>query len=303
MYTNHQNFSFCTLALGTRYRSHACLLAQDIAKHSPSISLIILTDEPQDFIDYPHVLAFKHRQQSIGCYHDKRFVIAKALSLFNTCMFVDADIRILAPFSADIKWLPGITARSCSSIVKHNEIYMNSVDTLYKRKRIRELEVLGEISQKLNLALEDPSVQFVMEMLFVVTKQDGREIEFIKHWETIAHYCELNGFYGAEGYAMGLAAAKAGLTVRWDEMTSFVYFKDWVEKQKIKKGQATIEKTLIYFRQHEAIEYRRYSILEKINRKINQIIGFYCRYFYLKIKTLKNFDFYYKNYSLIKILF
>lgn len=285
---------FCTLALGKRYRSHTFLLAQDIEKHSPGVYLIVLTDKPEEFKIYPNVLAFHHEQQSIGCYHDKRFVIAKAISLFNTCIFVDADIRILDKLQADIKWLPGITARSCTSIVKHNQEYINSANDDFKANRVRDLTILNKLAQKLDLDLEDTNIQFVMEMLFVVTRQDGREIEFIKHWETIALYCELNGFYSAEGYAIGLAAAKAGLPVRWDAMDGIVYFKDWVEQQKIKKGQANPDETLIYFQQHEAIEYHKNSLFEKLLHKLNKFIGYYYRYLRLRLAALSNFNFYHR---------
>ena len=294
MSQEEKEFCFCTLALGKRYRSHALLLAQDIEKHSPGTKLVILTDKPQEFSKYSHILAFSHQQQSIGCYHDKRFVIAQALLLFNTCIFVDVDIRILDKVASNLKYLRGVTARSCTSIVKHNQAYIGSVNDLHKPKRIRDLEIINKLAQKLDLNLEDNSIQFVMEMLFVVTRQDGCEIEFLKHWETIALYCELNGFYGAEGYAIGLAAAKAGLPVQWDAMEGIVYFKDWVERQKIKKGQANPDETLIYFQQHEAIEYRKNSIFQKLVRKLDKIMGYYYRSLCLRLTALSNFNFYYR---------
>ncbi|MDZ8105836.1 MAG: hypothetical protein RM338_09485 [Nostoc sp. DedQUE12a] len=289
-----RDFCFCTLALGERYRSHAFLLAEDIEKHSPGTKFVILTDKPHKFSKYSHVLAFPHQQQSIGCYHDKRFVIAKALSLFHTCIFVDVDVRILDKVTPNIKFLPGITARSCASITKHNKIYVDSVNDFHKPKRIRDLEIINKLAQKLDLNLEDNNTQFVMEVLFAVTRQDGREIEFLKHWETIAYYCELNGFTCAVGYAIGLAAAKAGLAVRWDAMEDIVYFKDWVERQKIKKGQAKPEASLIYFQQHEAIEFPKRSFVKKVALRLDRTIGYYYRSLRLRLATLSNFDFYYR---------
>lgn len=138
MNEQNQTFCFCSLALGERYREHALLLAQDIAEYSPRTFLVILSDKPQEFSKYPHILAFKHQQQSIGCYHDQRFVIAKALSLFETCVFLDADIRILDKVSPNIKWLPGITARSCASVIQHNHVYLNSVQGVSRTKRMRD---------------------------------------------------------------------------------------------------------------------------------------------------------------------
>lgn len=289
-----QKFCFCTLALGERYRSHAFLLAQDIEKYSPGTPLIILTDEPQVFSNYSNVLTFKHQQKSIGCYHDKKFVIARALSIFDTCIFLDADIRIVDNIKPDIEWLPGITAGSCASVVKHNEAYINSVSDAHKLSRYRDLKILGQIAKKLDINLEDVNTQFVMEMLFVVKKQDGRELDFLKYWETIALYCELNGFYSAEGYAIGLAAAKAGIPVRWDAMEGINYFKDWVERQKIIKGQAKADEKLAYFEQHEAIEYRQNSLLGKIVNKLKKLCGYYYRSFRLKMITLSDFNFYYR---------
>ncbi|MEH2271117.1 MAG: hypothetical protein V7K68_22315 [Nostoc sp.] len=294
MSQEEREFCFCTLALGERYRSHALLLAQDIEKHSPGTKFVILTDKPQEFSDYSHVLSFPHQQQSIGCYHDKRFVIAQALSLFNTCIFVDVDMRILDKVAPNLKYLPGVTARSCTSMVRHNKIYISSVNDLQKPKRIRDVEIVNKIAQKLDLNLEDNNTQFVMEVLFAVTRQDGREIEFLKHWETIALYCELNGFTCAIGYAIGLAAAKAGLSVRWDAMEDIVYFKDWVEREKIKKGQANPEESLIYFQQHDAIEYPKRSIVKKVALRLDRTIGYYYRSLRLRLTTLSNFNFYYR---------
>ncbi len=284
-----------TLALGKRYRSHALLLAQDIEKYSSGTKFIVLTDNPKQFRNYSHVLAFQHQQSSIGCYHDKRFVIAQALSLFNTCIFVDADIRILEKVSPDIKWLPGVTARSCASIIKHNQAYIDSVnDPASKARRFKDLEIINRIAKKLDLDLEDLNIKFVMEMLFIVTKHEGKEKEFIQNWEKIANYCELNNFPNAEGYAIGLAAAKAGLPVRWNSMDYLVYFKDWIEKQKIQNGKANPEDSLIYFQQHEAIECRKNSLLEKIANKVTKLCRYYYCSFRLKIITLSNIDFYYR---------
>ncbi|MEO1377639.1 MAG: hypothetical protein AAFW70_25845 [Cyanobacteria bacterium J06635_10] len=95
MTSQESKFCFCTLALGTNYCNLALELAKDLKKHGPTISLIILTDQPHKFSQVENVLAFRHRQQSIGCYHDKRFAIAKALSLFNSCIFIDGITALM----------------------------------------------------------------------------------------------------------------------------------------------------------------------------------------------------------------
>jgi hypothetical protein len=135
-------FGFATLAIGKKYRVLASLLAKDIEKYSPDTSLVIVTDNPGEFSDRPNVLAFKHQQQGVKCWHDKRFAIAKALELFNTCILVNADLRILGQVPPGIEWPPGITARSGCSIIKHN------------KNKPKALAVIKDLAEKLNLDLQ-----------------------------------------------------------------------------------------------------------------------------------------------------
>jgi len=285
------NFCFCTLTVGKRYRTHAFDLAKDIEKHSPGTAFVVLTDKPQDFRDYPNVLAFKHQQQSVGGYHDKRFVISKSLSMFNSCIFMDADMRILSHVSPNLKLLPGITARSCARIIKHNQGIKNI------QAREREVKIINNVANKLNLNLEeDKNIFFIHEFLFTVTRDCGREIEFLNYWDKIAFYFELNKFYIGEGNAMGLAAAKAGFPVRHDTMDGFDFFKDRIEKVRIQKGEAEPNEKLVYFERHKMLEYPNRSLLSKIWGKLG--IGKFFRKAYpslrLIIVTLKDFNFYYR---------
>lgn len=112
MIQTHSEFCFCSLAIGQQYRALALLLAQDIEKHSPGTKFIILTDRPQDFSHQSNVISYKHQQQGIKCYHDKRFAISKGLSHCDSCIYIDADMRIISPM-APIEWIDeaGIAAR------------------------------------------------------------------------------------------------------------------------------------------------------------------------------------------------
>lgn len=273
-------FCFCTLALGENYCNLALELAKDLEEYSPNTYFIILTDKPQYFYKKTNVLAFKHQQKSIGCYHDKRFAIAKALSLFNSCIFIDADMRILAAVPNDLRWQPGVTAKIVwHNIVKHNK---NKV----------EIEILKKVSRKYNLNLED--ISFVHECLFVVTRDEGREIDFLLTWERIAAYCELNQFYRGEGHTIGLAAAKAGLQIRSDPMAEIYFFKDKLELQKIKQGEAEVKKNSIYFEIQQKLEYPQISIFKRVINKIRKMIMHFYRSSRLKILSLKDINFYYR---------
>lgn len=270
---------FGTLALGDNYRALAQLLANDLETYSPTTPLVVLTDKPQAFADHANILAFKHRQQSVGCYHDKQFVIAKGLSLFDTCIFIDADMRILAPIEQALDWPPGITAHTVwTNILKHN-------------KNKFEIKLLSRMAEKLDLNLEE--ISFVHECLFVVTKDSGKEQEFLRQWEKIAPYFELNGFYRGEGHTIGLAAAKSGLTIKQDTFDTIAFFKDKLEIHKLKKDKQPSEKILKLIEIQKKYEYPHKTLLTKVINKIQQKINYLYCFTYLIIVTTKNFKFYY----------
>jgi hypothetical protein len=286
-------FCFCTLALGKKYRSLALLLAKDIEKFSPNTPFIVLTDNPRYFSKQPNVIKFKHQQQGVKCYHDKRFAIAKALSLFNSCIFIDADMRILAPVPQDIQWIKevGITARACEIMPKK---YAKIFNGTASAKLCEVFKVTKKAAQKINLDVENEKVKFVYEYLFAVTKDSGKELEFLSQWETLANYFELNGIYDAEGNAIGLAAAKAGLEVTWSEMQGISFFKDKTELIRIQKGQSKMEEMSIYFQQQKMLEYPKHSLVEKVAAKLPQSITHLYNLVRLRIVTLSKFDFYYR---------
>jgi hypothetical protein len=268
------------MALGRNYCALALELAKDLEKHSPEISLVVLTDSPKYFQNQNNILAFKHHQVSLGCYHDKRFVIAQALSLFNSCLFLDADMRILAPIPSNIEWQPGITAKIVwENIPKHN-------------KNPLEIKLLSQMAQKLNINLED--VSFVHECLFTVTRDSGRELEFLKYWDKMAPYFELRGFCKGEGHTIGLAAAKVRLPIRRDAMSEIVFFKDKLELQGINQSDAYSSDKAVYFEKQRALEYPHRPIFVRILRKAQKT--YYYLYRLLKLGTIAamDYNFYYK---------
>ncbi|HBB31061.1 MAG TPA: hypothetical protein DDZ80_28790 [Cyanobacteria bacterium UBA8803] len=274
------DFCFCTLALGKKYRDLAGLLARDIETYASGTYLIILTDKVQDFSEYGNVLAFAHQQYHVYPYHDKRFVIAKAISMFDSCIFLDADMRIMDKVPSHLEWLPGITARSGCSLIKHNQ------------NRQKQFKFIQKVAQKLEVALED--TKFVHEFLFTIKRNSEREIEFLEYWKIIAHYLEFNGIYQGEGNAIGLAAAKAGLPVRFDSQDRIKFFKDRIEKVRIEKGQVDPHEKLKYFELQKQIEFPQYSLLVKIANKVNGQFNYLYRLLILKILALRDFNFYYR---------
>lgn len=275
-----EKFCFCTLAVGDRYRAHVKMLAQDIQTHMPSTTLCILSDQPEQFKDFPHVLVFKHHLQSVKGYHDKRFVLEKALSLFESCMFLDSDVRLLGPLVEEMNWSPGITARAGTDLVKH----------IQNIKNPKKIEVIKAAGQKLNIDLQQ--VKWLHEFMFVMKRQNGLEGEFFELWQTISYFFEMQEIYHGEGYAMGLAAARIGMTFDFFREDKFPFFKDNIERVRIQNGQAIIQEKQIYFDIHKQIEYPKRSLWEKINNKLSKQVVFYYRLFRLRVFIKKDPNYY-----------
>jgi hypothetical protein len=271
-----QKFCFCTLAVGERYRHHSLILAKDIQEYMPNTAFCILTDQPEFFQEFSHVLAFKHHIQSVKGYHDKRFVLEKALSISESCMFLDADVRILGSVVGEMNWHSGITARAGSDLLRRMADISND----------KEIQIIEEVAQKLNIDLQQ--VQWLHEFMFAMKGQEGLEKEFFQLWQTISYFFEMQGIYHGEGYAMGLAAAKVGMTIRFEREDKFPFFKDNIERIRIKKGQSNLSEKQIYFDIQKSIEYPKRSILRKITDKLIQETVF--RYRLLRLRNLVKND-------------
>jgi hypothetical protein len=295
MNKEEKHFCLCTFAAGPIYRSLVKNLVSDIEKYAPGTPLILFTDKPSEFSNNSHFLVFKHRRQGVLCYHERRFAIAKALSMFNSCMYLDADVRICAPVSQDIvarEWLPGITARSCTSMTKHFRTLLNDS---HPPSMVRKFEFTKKMARKLDLDLEADQVPFINEFLFVVTRDAGREVEFLEQWGKLATYCELNGIHNDPAFAMGLAATKVGFAVRHDVMEGLDFFDDRIEAVRIAKGQSDPEAKKVYFEMQKKLEYPHRSTPQKIMRKLGKFIDYGYQSTRLKTTTLlKDFDFYYR---------
>lgn len=276
-----QDFCFCTLAVGSRYRAHAVLLAQDLQRYAPTLPLLVLTDRPQQFAPYPQVIAIKHSLQSVKGYHDKRLVLQAASDRYDICTFLDADVRILGPVSlaAMLEFSPGLTARFGCGILKHNQ----------HTKVRKALPLIQSVAQALELDLEQ--VIWLHEFMFTLRRQDGLEQIFFDNWRKISHYFELNGIYDGEGNVMGLSAAAAGLNTGFRRVDLFAYFKDKIENEQIRAGKADPQMKRSYFDAHHTIEYPPQNLANKAALKLQKQADVHYRRLRLQIKTSLDQDF------------
>ncbi|MCF4970654.1 hypothetical protein [Nostoc sp. CMAA1605] len=276
-----KDFCFCTLAVGERYRKHTRMLAQDIQQYTPNINLCVLTDQPEDFQDFPHVIGFNHKLKSVKGYHDKRFVLDKALSLFESCMFLDSDVRILGTFVEEMNWPLGISARAGCNLLSHMQNMTNK----------QEIQTIEEAAKKLNIELQE--VQWLHEFMFVMRRQEGLEKEFFELWQSISYFFEMRGIYHGEGFAMGLAAAKVGIDIGFFREDVLPFFKDNIEQARIKTNKSSLENKRKYFDMHREIEHPQLSLSKKVINKLTKKAEFYYRL--LRLKYVVNTDTNFQN--------
>jgi hypothetical protein len=209
MNISENSFCFCTLALGERYRFMVKELANDLKQYSSGTKLIVGTEKPNDFDSKQNIIAFKlHQQGVLHCYNDKRFVLEKALLNFKTAIYIDADTRIVETIPNNLEFPAGLVG-----------CHKNMLEHISKY-RPQDLEKLKQMSLKLNIQFEQ--AQWIGESLFILTKDGGKEQDFLQIWSKLATYSELRGMYSGEGSIMGLAAAKVGWQINksesWDSL-------------------------------------------------------------------------------------
>jgi hypothetical protein len=128
------------------------------------------------------------------------------------------------------------------------------------------LQPLQKVASHLNIDLQ--TVTYIGESLFIITRDNGREVDYLKYWAMIGRYLELRGIHAGAGNAMGIAATKVGWTIsqdNWQEIKDVIHHTDasYSNKQK--------------------------SSWEKLQRRI----GYHYRLNLARIMALKNAKFYY----------
>ena len=267
-----QNYCFCTLAVGEQYRQLASLLAEDIQKHAPNKKLFILTDKAHFFRNHNNVIAHNYKPISVKLYNDKRLVIQYCLEKFESCIYLDADVRIVDKVPEYLNFHEGIVAHSCCNIIKHNS-----------RKGLNnKLEIIKKVCSTLDLKTDN--VKFVNEYLFYVSKNEKLDL-FLEYWRKLADYFENYGFYSGEGVCIGISSAKANFPIYYDYDKKIKFFKDFVEIFKERKKQKTIDNLEYYLNLRRRIEYPKRTFIEKITNKFVQKYGMFYRLIKLKMRS------------------
>ena len=215
------HYCFCTLALGERYCELAIQLAKDLAHNSPSAPFFVLTDRPEKFVGIKNTIVVKHRKKSVEGYNDKLCVVNKALALFDTCILLDADMRVLGPVKLDKEFFePGIKVYELVSWVEESEEALFGEPARWKSNALRIMRILRK---ELNLKQDDKDIPYVTEFLFAVTKFEKVDI-FLNKWNELAEFCEKQRMFRWEGLSIGLAALLTESPISKNSFTGLKFF-------------------------------------------------------------------------------
>jgi hypothetical protein len=178
-------------------------LIGDLSSFAPGVPICLATDRPAQFrrlrgVSVILIAGIDGRWQR---YNAKRFVIGRALAGAQTAVFIDADSRVKAHIPMAVKWPAGLSAAH-ENLLAHLERWWPS-----------KFEEVRGAAHAIGAPLD--SAAWIGESLYVVARDGGRELDFIMWWADLALRICRTGFRGGEGNIMGLAAAKAGLSVSW----------------------------------------------------------------------------------------
>ncbi|MGB5771214.1 MAG: hypothetical protein WBM32_15310, partial [Crocosphaera sp.] len=206
------NSSICltTLAMGSKYRKFAQLLAQDASELSSDTPFVILTDQPKDFVKFKNVIPIKHQIQSVGVYHDKLFALKEGLKHFECSIFLDSDCRLLKNVVKSRPWKNGLTVKSCQNLLKFVTRRERKNQTDFNQNK--QYRIISYIADKYRINPED--CKFVGEILLILKKDELKNYEkFLSLWDEIRLLFEGNGVFNAEGITIGLAAQIGNLNI------------------------------------------------------------------------------------------
>lgn len=270
-----------TLALGLQYRVHAKLLAFDLLLLHPDIMFIILTDEPDFFCDLHNVIPIKHRSTGIRfCYHDKRFVFEAAFQQFDSCLFVDADSRLVD--TINFEELLSVDAFIVAPIVEPL-VEKLELEVFVRKSRfnfnnpLRKRRIFEKLSKLMRVDISE--VAFIQESIFLINKKKCNYGDFLSAWNYCALFTTARLFEFSEGSSIGLSAAYVGANISSLKKGPAWYFKDIYTDYKWKNDrQAYLSKNLILLR--KAISNDRWPRERMIRPPISFIIA--AVFFYVK---------------------
>jgi hypothetical protein len=264
MFNNIKNSCFCTLAIGKDYRELAQTLAESLQHIAPDRKLIIATDVPKDFHQYKNAIVFKCIQTSpLFPYSEKRKALRRALEEFDSAVFVDADSKFIQ-YPLNTAWPPGV-------VVSYDT--QRSLAASLRKYYPGDFDLFQKLAKKLSVKPSLEEIKFpAPQSPYVVTRDNGKELEFLDNWDLITQYLEVNRCKTvSDGYSMALALASVG----WEPQ--------YVEE--FKQLNESIQH--IGHRVNKINSFNQYD-------KLKLRVTYYYRFLKVCMNALKDIDFFFK---------
>ncbi len=266
-------YCFCTLALGKKYAYLAKQMAGDLARFAPETKLVVLTDYPEVLESDTNIIPIAHKKRSVLGYNDKLCVVHKSLEIAESCILLDADMRILAPVHLDDSiFTPGIKAyRIRRWGYSDHQAHSGEADS-WKKEDHRTMRLLGK---EYNLQQADTEIPFIVEFLVAFTRSDKLQ-DFLRAWNDIAVFCEKNGVFIHEGFSIGLAAHLTGYPFCETHFQGFKFFEPWISYQELVDGRLTQEEYDAIYPSIHQYKYKEFqvskfvSVINKVERRFNR---------------------------------
>jgi hypothetical protein len=202
---------YATLAFGQPYRDMARQLASDLDVHAPGRALVIATDAVGDFAACGNVVAFAQaRTGFFRCVNDKRFAVAHALEhQAAEVVFIDSDTRITQALPLRV----GTDAKIAS-------VYSPMIGP---QARMYLLPHYAEavLAAARSFGLDPEQTRLVMDSMFAVKRDQGREKVFIHVWDLVTRYFDFQGMFIADAFCISIGAAVAGWVATDQGMAGF----------------------------------------------------------------------------------
>lgn len=286
---NYDGVAIGTLALGNQFVMHAILLANDLLTYHPNSKFFVLTDRPEIFSGFKNVVAISHQFAGVRrCYHDKRFVIKKMLQLSDSCLFLDADSRLLGEIDFGELLAEGAFITCLHS--KNLQIKLHLDVELPEKKARRRSKILIDLAEK--LGVDFSNVTFVQEPLLVFQSRYGDINRFFAAWDFCAAYTAMRFFEFSEGSSIGLSVEMINAKISTLGKNPHWLFKDQLEDYTYKSTHEIIMSRQLIITRH-AID-ANYQAATFFPFKIPVYIFRYCknirRYIDSKIKLQRFFS-------------
>jgi hypothetical protein len=215
------------VAVGIKYIKYSLNLIISVNKINPSISFLVLTDSPSEFLICFNVITINYNKTFFS-YHDKLIALKEGLKISDIVLGIDADSELNENHNLELlndltNIIPGIYPHF---LWEHPAYCSIENFLLGKNERLTYGVLYKEFCLKNNLITLNCSHMQESFILIKKNKTNEKNIDkFFQIWEKLAEFCNEQDKknnqsilgYG-EGYSIAISSLNSGLNVFTNEI-------------------------------------------------------------------------------------